>query len=33
VGTKILGNVSDPEKVQANVDKAIEKILASYPPK
>lgn len=32
VGTKIMGDTSNPEKVQANVDKAIDKILASYPP-
>ncbi|MFC1799496.1 DUF4136 domain-containing protein [Candidatus Eisenbacteria bacterium] len=33
IGTKILANTSDPEKVQANVDKVIDKMLASYPPK
>ncbi len=32
MGTKILGNTSDPEKVQANVDKVVDKMLAGFPP-
>lgn len=32
VASKILGNTSDPERMQANIDKVIEKMLAGYPP-
>ncbi len=32
MGTKILGSGTDPEKVQANVDKMVEKMLATFPP-
>jgi hypothetical protein len=33
VATKILGHASDPEKIQAEIDKIVDKTLAGYPPK
>lgn len=32
LGTKILEGATDPEKVQANVDKMVAKMMASFPP-
>jgi hypothetical protein len=32
IGTKILETAPTPEKIQANVDKMVDKMLASYPP-
>jgi hypothetical protein len=32
IATKILANTSDPEKVQANIDNAVDKMLATFPP-
>ena len=32
IGTKILENAPTPEKIQANIDKMVDKMLASYPP-